>query len=336
MYNRTTTQLTTTTTRLLTSHYHRQIVFKKLIRGYASKPPIRPTEKPLPPRRGIDLTKLDTVKERFQQWNKETPHKRKIAAGLIALYIITAAAGIQYLRDTKHKATGEESPYQNPYDDDVKGIPSPRDTTEIYEQMAREYDGKIRWEEFLALIGRKRKRVMKNVTGDALEVSCGTGRNIPYFNSDQVDSITFLDSSKAMLEVAKEKFDKKYNDFDRVQFVKGRAEDLEELVSKSGQKFDTVYETFGLCSHEDPDKSLKQFASLLKPDGKIVLLEHGRSDKDSLNERMDSRAETRAQEWGCRWNLDIHNYIEKSGLEIVEQERWHFGTTYFYILKKKK
>jgi methyltransferase OMS1 len=288
------------------------------------------------PKGGIGLNRLDRMKAHLEKLNQDPKFKKRAASVLIVFYLVTAYFGIRYLRDTKHKATGEPSPYKSLDDvEDVAGIPSARDTTEIYDSLAQDYDKKIRMEEFLSTIWLKRRKVMKNVSGDVLEVACGTGRNIPYFRPDNVSSITFLDPSMPMLRVAKEKFESKYPKYENVQFVKGRAEDLIDITSNSGQRFDTIYESFGLCSHEDPERALKNFTQLLRPGGTIVLLEHGRSDKESLNERMDKRAAARFKEWGCRWNLDIDQIVQNSGLEIVDQQRYHFGTTYFYVLKPK-
>lgn len=36
--------------------------------------------------------------------------------------------------------------------------------------------------------------------GDVLEISAGTGRNMPYYNFDRVNNITFTDLSPGMLK----------------------------------------------------------------------------------------------------------------------------------------
>lgn len=300
------------------------------LRSLATNRPLKPTP-----------SFLKSLTNQWTKLNTDPKLRRRTGAGLIIFYLVTAYFGIRYLKDTKFKATGESSPYKGPYDaqedDDESfvGIPQARDTTEIYEQLAVEYDKKIRFEELLSYIWLKRRKVMKQVKGDALEVACGTGRNIKYFKPKDVNSITFLDTSTGMLEISRKKFEYKFPEYKNVQYVKGKAEDLEKLTSSSGQKFDTIYQTFGLCSQQDPVAALQNFGKLLKPDGRIILLEHGRSANESINNKMDSIALRRAKEWGCRWNLHIDDIVNKSGLEIVESDRYHFGTTYYYILKTK-
>lgn len=271
-----------------------------------------------------------------------TTWKRRTALGAgFVLYTATGWAGYRYLQDTRYRATGEASPYRptkGPTHEEIvkAGVVPPHDTTDVYDGLAREYDSKINLEEITSYIWWMRRRLGKEIRGDALEVACGTGRNLRWLYPTQLRSLTLLDSSLPMLEVSKEKFDKAASKFDGkpVQFVKGHVEDLAKLTSKSQQKFDTIYETFGLCSHEDPDAALQQMAAVLKPGGRLVLLEHGRGTYESMNERMDKRAKQRAEEWGCRWNLDIRKIVTDSKLKIVEQDNYHFGTIYFYVLKK--
>lgn len=207
------------------------------------------------------------------------------------------------------------------------------DTTEFYDRMAAAYDDEIKWEERGVLMGRRRKWLMGQAEGDVLEVACGTGRNIPYFNPETVDSITFMDSSSKMVEETRRKFSEAFPKFRNAAFAVGKAEDLVELASE-GFKYDTVVEAFGLCAHEDPVKALKNMAALLKPGGRIVLLEHGRSTWDMVNRHLDFRAEKRMKTWACRWNLDIGELIDDAGLDITYEKRVHLGSTWLLVCKR--
>ncbi|ODV84987.1 hypothetical protein CANARDRAFT_199814 [[Candida] arabinofermentans NRRL YB-2248] len=209
----------------------------------------------------------------------------------------------------------------------------PKDLTEFYDNIAEDYDSQISSEELFSLMSRKRKWVMKHCKGDVLEVASGTGRNIPYMNPSNVSSYTFLDTSTKMMEVTYEKFKQTWPEFSKVKFVVGKAEDLLNLTGGNKIKYDTIVETFGLCSHQDPVKALENMKGLLKPGGRIVLLEHGRGTFDFINSKLDSRAEKHSESWGCRWNLDIGELVDESGLEITEEKRSHFGTTWCIVAK---
>ncbi|AMD19242.1 HBR341Wp [Eremothecium sinecaudum] len=219
----------------------------------------------------------------------------------------------------------------------------PRDTMEFFEKKAEEYDSGVNFEEKLIMMGRRRKWLARHCHGDVLEVACGTGRNIKFMDMTKIKSVTFLDASEKMVELANKKFRAKFPNFKNAAFVVGRAEDLVQLASAAPDKtsedkvvkYDTIIEAFGLCSYHDPVKALNNFAKLLKPDGRIILLEHGRGTWDIVNKVIDDRAEKRLKTWGCRWNLDIGEIIEDSELEIVTEDRTHFGTTWCIVAKRK-
>ncbi|XBW35634.1 hypothetical protein QEN19_001208 [Hanseniaspora menglaensis] len=208
-----------------------------------------------------------------------------------------------------------------------------RDTTDFFDDLAYSYDEAIKYEE-LFFINRQRKKLMKKLYGDCLETSCGTGRNISYLKLKNLKSITFLDPSQKMLEQCKSKFEDENDLFQKVGFVKGKCEDL-ITEDESHMKYDCVFETFGLCSQNDPLLSLNNMAKLLKPDGRIYLLEHGKSTYESVNKNMSKDVEQRLAKWGCRYNLDLGEIVDDSNLEIVSENRMHLGTTWVFVLKLK-
>ncbi|KIV78699.1 hypothetical protein PV11_06320 [Exophiala sideris] len=69
--------------------------------------------------------------------------------------------------------------------------------------------------------------------------------------------------------------------------------------------------------------------------GKILLLEHGRSYFNFVNRFLDDNAKMHAHRYGCWNNKDIDQVIIDSGLEIESKKRYHFGTTYEYVLRPR-
>ncbi|ODV63892.1 putative RNA methyltransferase [Ascoidea rubescens DSM 1968] len=222
-----------------------------------------------------------------------------------------------------------------------------RDTSPFFDDKASSYDSEIGTEEFFLGLGSRRKWLMKNAHGDVLEVASGTGRNIKYLKPTNIDSITYLDSSPKMMNETNKKFREKFPFYKKAAFVVGRAEDLLKLAGNTAEnnkiekvsqshkvKYDTIIESFGICSHEDPVKSINNMLELLKPGGRLVLLEHGRSTYSSLNNYLDKRAPKRLSTWGCRANLDIGAILDDSGVEIVEEKRHQFGTLWCIVAKR--
>lgn len=100
--------------------------------------------------------------------------------------------------------------------------------------------------------------------------------------------------------------------------------------------FDTVVDTFGLCTFEKPLDVLAEMQRVCKKDGKILLLEHGKSNWDWLTRYLDERAPAHAHKWGCWWNRDIDHIVRQSGLTIVQESRHHLGTNYLIVAKPQK
>ena len=112
-------------------------------------------------------------------------------------------------------------------------------------------------------------------------------------------------------------------------------------ASRSG-KYDTIIQTFGLCSVSDPVGVLTNLASAVKPDtGRIFLLEHGKGRFGIVNGLLDRNAGKHFDKYGCWWNRDIQALVEEAaekapGLEIVTLQRpkiLQMGTLFLVELK---
>ncbi|RAK78805.1 class I SAM-dependent methyltransferase [Aspergillus fijiensis CBS 313.89] len=244
-------------------------------------------------------------------------------------------------------------------------VPATANVTDRYNTTARTFDADVEMSEKLMRLGAKRRDLCRRARGDVLEVSCGTGRNIEYYDFGPVRrgivdertgavgvrgcrSVTLVDLSPQMVEIARRKFEEIYPGDEalrrRVEF---RVEDAAAVgggpsreitgAAVAGQPkpyFDTVVQTMGLCSLPDPVGTLKHLGTLVDPQkGEILLLEHGRSHYAWLNRVLDNLAPAHADRHGCWWNRDIGQIVRESGLEIVEEKRWHFGTTWKYVLR---
>lgn len=92
-------------------------------------------------------------------------------------------------------------------------------------------------------------------------------------------------------------------------------------------KYDTIFQSFGLCSVSDPVKLVTNLASAVQPGtGRIYLLEHGRGWFEFLNRWMDKTAEGHFKKHGCWWNRDIEGIVREAektvpGLEVVHLGR---------------
>jgi ubiquinone/menaquinone biosynthesis C-methylase UbiE len=114
--------------------------------------------------------------------------------------------------------------------------------------------------------GRWRSILWSKAEGDViLEVGVGTGASLPYYPAGT--SITAVDFSANMLKFAREKAAKLH------KTVALEEMDVQSLKF-SDNTFDSVVASLVFCSVPEPMQGLSEIHRVLKPGGKIVLLEH--------------------------------------------------------------
>ena len=203
----------------------------------------------------------------------------------------------------------------------------------IFQDVADVYDSQIGKDETVMGINWLRWALLRtHAKGTVLEVAAGTGRNISHYPK-AVDRVVLLDSSRNMLLQAKDKISQQ-KDENGKRFATMEADATN--LSFPDSCFDTVVDTFGLCSYVDPVTALNEMARVCKPNGKILLLEHGRSKKwSSLSEYLDKHGERHAKNWGSVWNRDMDQILEDAGVVLDCVDTWHFGTTYYVVCRPK-
>ena len=98
--------------------------------------------------------------------------------------------------------------------------------------------------------------------------------------------------------------------------------------------FDTVVDSFGLCSFERPVDALREMRRCVKPGGTVLLLEHGVSSWSAVAWWQRHRLNRHVVRWGCFWNRDILGLVEESGLLIDDVKRTQLGTLYLIRCRK--
>lgn len=214
--------------------------------------------------------------------------------------------------------------------------------TSTWDKMADHFDSDIKVSEFFLGLSSMRRYLISKAHGDVLEISAGTGRNTKFYTyNSKVKSLTFIDSSLGMLNVAYETYTNILKglhgsaaaNVPEAKFKTMIAENLEY----DDNSFDTVIDTFGLCSVDDPVKVLTEMNRVCKPDGTILLLEHGRTYTwNWLTMALDRTASEHNEKWGCWWNRDIPKLVKESGLIVLEEKQHHLGTTHWIVARPNK
>ena len=208
-----------------------------------------------------------------------------------------------------------------------------------YDTVAATYDADIGKDESVMGMNLLRRALLYfHANGTVLELAAGTGRNIPYYPTDgTVERVLLLDTSTKMLQQAHHKIQElggTSNSNNTPQFA-CKIGDAAHLAEFPDHCFDTVVDTFGLCSYDDPVAVLREMKRVCcSKGGKILLLEHGRSKSNHwLTQYLDTNAERHAKNWGCVWNRDLDHIIAESGLVIETLHTFHFGTTYYVVCR---
>lgn len=154
-----------------------------------------------------------------------------------------------------------------------------------------------------------RQKVLNQATGKVLEVGIGTGTNIPYY--PEGCEVTGIDFSPGMLAKARNK----------VHLAKVPITLLEmdaQNMKFPNNIFDTVIGTCVFCSVPDPIKGLKEVRRVCKPGGKIILLEHVRSENPILGLLMDLLNPVSLHLVGSNINRRTVENVQAAGIKIKQ------------------
>src|SRR5579884_947134 len=161
-------------------------------------------------------------------------------------------------------------------------------------------------------VTRLRSESVPQARGDVLEIGIGSGLNLPFYSSSVrqvygVDPSIELQrmASKRALSVPLE-----------VTFFRQPAEDPIPLGNSS---IDTIAMTWSLCSIPNPAAALQQMKRVLKPNGSLIFIEHGRSADAGVTIWQDRITPI----WkriggGCHLNRKIDELIRSAGFHITE------------------
>ena len=144
--------------------------------------------------------------------------------------------------------------------------------------------------------------------GQVLEVGVGTGKNIRFYPPDAV--VTAIDLSPKMLDQARSKARQRQS---RVRLQVG---DVQRLPYQD-QRFDVVVGTFVLFAVADPILALGEVRRVLKPSGKLLLLEHVLSEWRLVRGLMKVLDPVSAILWGAHIDRDTVGQVRAAGFNKV-------------------
>lgn len=166
-------------------------------------------------------------------------------------------------------------------------------------------------------ISEERARFVPEAGGVVVEVGFGGGRNLAHYDRSRVKHIIAANPDDGFLRFSR---NAAAGADLPVEVVAAPAEDL-PLNNASA---DTAVLTFTLCSVDDALRSLSELRRVLKPSGRMIVIEHGRSDEAGIARWQDRiNPVWRVIGAGCNINRDVRALLEGSGF-TTEPLKTHY------------
>jgi ubiquinone/menaquinone biosynthesis C-methylase UbiE len=183
--------------------------------------------------------------------------------------------------------------------------------TRRYDRMASTYD---LYDAPMELMGTKKRRraLVGKASGTVLEVGVGTGKNLRYYTAGT--EVAGIDVSSQMLQRAER----------RLAALRMKANLVEADVQDlpfDDDTFDTAVGTCVFCSVVDPVQGLRELGRVVRPDGRILLLEHVRPTNKLLGRISDVASIFTRRIFGFRTNRRTEENVAAAYLEIIEVTR---------------
>jgi ubiquinone/menaquinone biosynthesis C-methylase UbiE len=159
---------------------------------------------------------------------------------------------------------------------------------------------------------RLRAEWIPRARGEVLEIGIGSGLNLPFY-SPEVQRVYGVDPSVELQRMARKRVAARRLP---VEFLSQSAEEPLPLPNES---VDTVVVTWTICSIPNVDQALQQMKRVLRPSGRLIFLEHGRSPDPRVVAWQDRLTPLwKTFTGGCHLNRKVDELITAAGFQITE------------------
>jgi ubiquinone/menaquinone biosynthesis C-methylase UbiE len=177
--------------------------------------------------------------------------------------------------------------------------------------FARFYDRALKATEENGL-GAMRGELLAGASGRVIEIGAGTGVNLDLYG-DSVEDLTLVEPDPHMGAQLRKRLSDRHGDPLPAQLVAAPA----EALPFPDDTFDTAVATLVLCTIPDPVAAIDELARVLRPGGRLLFIEHVRSE-DASSARWQDRLE---KPWrfvadGCHCNRDTEADLRASSFKV--------------------
>jgi ubiquinone/menaquinone biosynthesis C-methylase UbiE len=158
-----------------------------------------------------------------------------------------------------------------------------------------------------------RERVIGSADGRVLEIGIGSGLNLPFYRAS-VREVLGLEPSPQLIGMARSAAGRARTP---VTFVGGSA----EAIPLEDHSIDTLVTTWTLCTIPDASRALGEMRRVLRPDGRLLFVEHGMAPDAGVRRWQDWLTPAwRCISGGCHLNRPIQTMIGSSGFRLDRLE----------------
>jgi ubiquinone/menaquinone biosynthesis C-methylase UbiE len=157
-----------------------------------------------------------------------------------------------------------------------------------------------------------RQDLLAGAGGRVLEIGGGTGANLPFYGAD-VESLVVTEPEAPMLRRLQQKA---HEQAPQAQVVQAPA----EALPLEDASFDAVVSTLVLCGVEDQAQALREARRVLRPGGRLLFIEHVRSDDPQLARFQDRMNWLNRLVVQCDCNRQTLAAIEAEGFTVSRLE----------------
>ena len=166
-------------------------------------------------------------------------------------------------------------------------------------------------------LSKRREQLLAAASGRVLEIGAGTGANLAFY-SDAVQTLTLAEPERPMAT----RLAKRVAGQQRPVEIVGAA--AERLPFPDGS-FDSVVSTLVLCTVADQSRALAEIRRVLAPRGRLLFLEHVRSDDPGVASWQDRlNGLNKIISHGCNCNRATVDAIRAAGFDIANMTRGEF------------
>ena len=161
-------------------------------------------------------------------------------------------------------------------------------------------------------LGELRQTLLADASGRVLEVGGGTGANLPFYGPD-VESLTITEPEPSMLQRLERRVREQSPD---TKVLRAPAEDL----PFEDNMFDVAVSTLVLCGVDDQARALGELRRVLRPGGRLIFIEHVRSDEPGLARWQDRLNGLIRLVTCCDCNRRTLDSIQAEGFKVTAVE----------------